>query len=141
MGIPITEIVQTVQGGAAQRQGTFVHPYVAVNLGQWCSPSFAAKVSQWVIDRFSAKPIMTSGWGPSPSGDGGMPVARRAKIPLALSFRQAYISPYVRAKVQKERWGSLFPEVSHRLVPKISAQRAGEPNRREAEGTDVRGCR
>jgi hypothetical protein len=49
--IPITELVQVTQGGDAGKQGTWVHPYIAVNLGQWCSPPFAVKVSQWVIDR------------------------------------------------------------------------------------------
>jgi len=33
-----------------EEQGTWVHPNVAINLGQWCSPKFAVAVSQWVID-------------------------------------------------------------------------------------------
>lgn len=31
-------------------QGTWVHPQVAINLGQWCSPKFAVAVSKWVFE-------------------------------------------------------------------------------------------
>ncbi|MCJ2080187.1 KilA-N domain-containing protein [Methylobacterium sp. J-090] len=48
MGIPITELVQSLRGGEPDLQGTWVHPDVAVNLGQWCSPEFAVKVARWV---------------------------------------------------------------------------------------------
>jgi hypothetical protein len=36
-----------------QEQGTWVHPRVAVHLGQWLSPDFAVLVSKWVIDWMS----------------------------------------------------------------------------------------
>ena len=43
--------MQSVQGGGNPRlQGTWVHPQVAINLGQWLSPAFAVKVSKWVFD-------------------------------------------------------------------------------------------
>ncbi len=48
MGIPITELVQSVTGGSNDLKGTWVHPDVAINLGQWCSPKFAVQVSKWV---------------------------------------------------------------------------------------------
>ena len=47
MGIPISELIQSVKGGNGA-QGTWVHPDVAVNLAQWLSPKFAVKVSRWV---------------------------------------------------------------------------------------------
>jgi hypothetical protein len=34
--------------GPNEGRGTWVHPDVAINLGQWCSPKFAVAVSQWV---------------------------------------------------------------------------------------------
>ena len=41
----------TVQGrGDKIQQGTWVHPYVAINLAQWASPKFAVAVSKWVFD-------------------------------------------------------------------------------------------
>ncbi len=55
MGIPTTELIETIQGGNPQLQGTWVHPQVAINLGQWASPKFAVFVSQWVFDWFSGK--------------------------------------------------------------------------------------
>lgn len=59
MGIPITELIQSVMGGDPHLQGTWVHPQVAINLAQWLSPEFAVKVSKWVFDWMSghARPI------------------------------------------------------------------------------------
>lgn len=50
IGIPISEIIQTLKGGVPQFQGTWVHPLVAINLGQWLSPKFAVLVSKWVFE-------------------------------------------------------------------------------------------
>lgn len=55
-GIPATGnggLVIVIQGGTPELQGTWVHPQVAVNLGQWCSPKFAVAVSQWVHEWIS----------------------------------------------------------------------------------------
>ncbi len=54
MGYPITEqnqqLIQTVQGGPPREQGTWAHPFVAINLAQWCSPKFAVMVTGWVYE-------------------------------------------------------------------------------------------
>jgi KilA-N domain len=50
IGIPISELVQAVRGGGPSVQGTWVHPQVAINLGQWLSPTFAVQVTKWVLD-------------------------------------------------------------------------------------------
>ena len=55
IGIPITGLVQVIQGGRPELQGTWVHPHVAINLSQWLSPVFAVKVSQWVFDWMSGR--------------------------------------------------------------------------------------
>jgi len=47
-GIPVTELIQTVSGGDPARQGSWVHPDLAINLAQWLSPKFAVMVSKWV---------------------------------------------------------------------------------------------
>lgn len=47
-GIPVTELIQTVSGGDPSRQGSWVHPDVAINLAQWLSPKFSVMVSKWV---------------------------------------------------------------------------------------------
>lgn len=49
-GIPATELIQQVKGGEPSKQGTWVHPQVAIHLAQWLSPKFAVKVSQWVVE-------------------------------------------------------------------------------------------
>lgn len=50
MGIPISELIQSVRGGDPTMQGTWVHPKVAIHLAQWLSPQFAVKVVTWVQD-------------------------------------------------------------------------------------------
>ena len=54
-GIPISELVLTIKGGDPELQGTWVHPDVAINLGQWCSPRFAVAVSRWVREWVTGK--------------------------------------------------------------------------------------
>lgn len=46
IGIPISELAQSVKGGDPRLQGTWVHPQVAIHLAQWLSPEFALKVSK-----------------------------------------------------------------------------------------------
>lgn len=53
IGIPISTLIQIVKGGHPQMQGTWVHPQVAINLGQWASPKFAVLVSKWVFEWMS----------------------------------------------------------------------------------------
>ena len=59
IGIPISEIVQIIKGGPPAFQGTWVHPQVAIHLGQWLSPKFAVQVTKWVYDWMSGgqKPV------------------------------------------------------------------------------------
>ena len=53
--IPISTLVQVIKGGDVSQQGTWVHPDVAINLGQWCSAKFAVAVSRWVRDWMTGK--------------------------------------------------------------------------------------
>jgi KilA-N domain len=53
IGIPISGLVQIIKGGPPRMQGTWVHPQVAINLGQWASPKFAVLVSKWVFEWMS----------------------------------------------------------------------------------------
>lgn len=48
--MPEQQLIHIISGGNAQYQGTWVHPYLAVNLAQWLSPKFAVKVSQWITE-------------------------------------------------------------------------------------------
>lgn len=54
MGIPISELIQSLKGGNGP-QGTWIHPHVAIHLGQWLSAKFAVMVSKWVHDWMSGK--------------------------------------------------------------------------------------
>lgn len=49
-GLSEHQLIHVVSGGNANYQGTWVHPYLAINLAQWLSAKFAVKVSQWVIE-------------------------------------------------------------------------------------------
>ena len=50
IGIPISNLVQVFRGIPADQQGTWVHPQVAIHLGQWLSPKFAVRVTSIVLD-------------------------------------------------------------------------------------------
>jgi len=54
-GILPTQLIQTVKGGRPDLQGTWVHPQVAIHLGQWLNPKFAVAVSQIILDWSSGK--------------------------------------------------------------------------------------
>jgi hypothetical protein len=68
-GIPATEqnqqVIKTIQGGIPENQGTWVHPYVAINLAQWCSPEFAVQVSKWVFELMSTGHVEITPQAPS----------------------------------------------------------------------------
>lgn len=49
-GIPVSALIQSVRGGYARFQGTWVHPQVAINLAQWASAKYAVLVSKWVFE-------------------------------------------------------------------------------------------
>ncbi len=49
-GIPVSKLIEIRKGKPAYLQGTWGHPQVAINCGQWCSPRFAVLVSKWVVD-------------------------------------------------------------------------------------------
>jgi KilA-N domain len=46
MGIPIVNLVDVKTGRSG---GTWGHPQVAINCGQWCSAKFAVLVTRWVM--------------------------------------------------------------------------------------------
>ena len=50
VGIPTSELVQSISGGIPTEQGTWVHPQVAIHLAQWASARFAVLVSRWVLE-------------------------------------------------------------------------------------------
>src|ERR1051326_140536 len=52
-GIPADQLTFTTTTGKNEERGTWVHPDVAMNLGQWCSPKFAVAVAQWVREWMS----------------------------------------------------------------------------------------
>jgi KilA-N domain len=56
LGIPISELIQSVSGGIPEMQGTWVHPQVAIHLAQWLSPQFAVQVTTWVFEWISGGP-------------------------------------------------------------------------------------
>ena len=62
MGIPITELIQSVIGGNPALQGTWIHPQIAIHLAQWLSPAFAVSVTQWVYEWMSGLSPGNDAW-------------------------------------------------------------------------------
>ena len=48
--ISVSELAQPVRGGHPERQGTWVHPRVAIHLAGWLSQEFEVLVTGWVAD-------------------------------------------------------------------------------------------
>ena len=48
-------LIQSTSTGLNEERGTWVHPYVAMHLAQWCSPEFAAIASEWLWQKVSGK--------------------------------------------------------------------------------------
>jgi hypothetical protein len=51
--LPSERLVQTIYDGFESE--VWVHPEVAINLGQWCSPKFAVAVAMWVREWMQGK--------------------------------------------------------------------------------------
>lgn len=47
-GIPSTDIIHIVQGGPSEKQGSYVHKLVAIDLARWISPRFAVQITKWI---------------------------------------------------------------------------------------------
>jgi hypothetical protein len=60
MGIPITLLIETKQGGDIKKciQGTWVHKKVALHMAQWISPYFSVKVSGWLDELFTTGSVV-----------------------------------------------------------------------------------
>ena len=52
-GIPASELLDIIKGGDYTKQGSWVHPDLAIQLAQWISPKFALQVSKWIRTLFS----------------------------------------------------------------------------------------
>ena len=48
--IPVLKLIMSESG---RYGGTWIHPYVSINLAQWCSPEFAVQVSEWIFELVS----------------------------------------------------------------------------------------
>lgn len=50
-GIPNSQLFDIKKGGSdKKKQGSWIHPYLPVQLAQWISPIFSVKVSKWVLE-------------------------------------------------------------------------------------------
>lgn len=43
-------LIQTIQGGRPELQGTWVHPRLAVDLARWIAPAFAVWMDGWFLE-------------------------------------------------------------------------------------------
>lgn len=127
-GIPVSELVQAIQGGGRNVQGTWVHPTVAIHLAQWLSARFAVQVSKWVYEWMNGGAVKEL----------RMPyhmrryVKNRANVPEAhfsilTEMTQLVIAPM-------EEAGYTLPE---KLLPDISEGRMFSRWLRDALGLDT----
>jgi hypothetical protein len=80
IGITITELVVSVNGGDPNNQGTWIHPRAAMRLAQWISPEFAIAVDGWVLDMVEGRVPVPD----SPSHLSGRPVSEEVPKPKSI---------------------------------------------------------
>jgi hypothetical protein len=68
VGIPTSELVQSIRGGIPNLQGTWVHQRVAVDLARWVSPAFAVWMDGWFLESMTApqRPALPPATGRTP---------------------------------------------------------------------------
>jgi hypothetical protein len=49
-GESVPDLIQSIQGGTPDLQGTWIHPRLAVDLARWISPVFAVWMDGWFLD-------------------------------------------------------------------------------------------
>lgn len=55
-GVAVTQLLQVIQGGEPEKQGTWANKQLCIRFAQWCSPEFAVQVDLWIEE------IMTKGY-------------------------------------------------------------------------------
>lgn len=128
-GIPAAELIQSLSGGTPHLQGTWVHPQVAINLGQWCSPKFAVMVTKWVYDWMSG--------GPRPS----MPFHLRRYVANSRNVPRGHFSVLNEITIgligPMEAQGYTLPE---RLWPDISQGKMFANHMKATQGVTAEDC-
>ena len=56
LGIPRSNLKWEFRGRPANRQGTWIHPQLALNLGRWISPKFEVRITSIVMDWMAGLP-------------------------------------------------------------------------------------
>ncbi len=127
LGIPISELIQSVSGGIPELQGTWVHPQVAIHLAQWLSPQFAVQVTQWVFEWIS----------------GGPKIVERLPYHLRRYVANMTVVPRTHFSILQElTYGLIAPmeaqgyTLPERLVPDISEGRMFSKWLREEKGIE-----
>lgn len=113
-GLSEQQLIQQRIGGEPSLQGSWVHPYLAINLAQWLSPAFAVKVSTWVHEWMSGK-VNAS---PSHSAHIQRYLQNRGKIPYTHFSMLNEITLNLIAPLEEQ--GYILPS---QLVPDISEGR------------------
>jgi len=91
MGITVSQIVISKKGNTSKfKQGTWVHPKVAIHLAQWLSPVFAVQVTNWIFE------WLTTGQNPIRADD-----LERIAVRRQLKDR-VYLTDQIMAYLQKE---------------------------------------
>ena len=93
--IKITDLVQVIQGGDPQNQGTWGHPKVAIRFAQWCSEEFAVQVDIWTDE------LMTTG--------------KVELVPSQPALPQNYIEA-LEAHLQSEKDKKVLAEANQKLI-------------------------
>ena len=115
IGIPISKLIETRKGGDSSKQGTWLYPLLALNLGRWISQKFAIWCDRHIKTLIETGHTEIAESIPSDTD-------RLTKIELTLEelkvlvHEQAVISALPPSKTSKERMQELMIELKGGLT-------------------------
>ncbi len=112
IGIPITELLQSFQGGNPSEQGTWLHPQVAPDFAAWCSTRFRVQVSLWIHELLSRGTVSI--------GEPETPKVRQFSVnELNAMIKQVDLMSKLKSKGQKQ--------LAHVILNELEMQWGVEP--------------
>ena len=128
------ELVEIIQGGKPESQGTFVHPKLALRFGIWLSDEFGYMVEQWFEE-----------WATGKSEEKSSTLSLENTIALAnfasLSAQNAGVSKALAESIKLDSIMQIAPEAKPLLLRQKNAIASNHPLKEQAVTPTVIGQR
>jgi hypothetical protein len=131
------ELIQIVQGGTPEFQGTWVYRKVALRLSQWLSPEFAIQVDDWVEELLLSGKVSLSESAVKPKDEMlfemlklGVEIAKYNKDDRAMMVYGSHVQNLISTQVTPQQAVNTLPEETWLTVSEV-LEREGFPMSRK----------